>query len=346
MTQSSNPLVSIVMPAHNAGPFIGQAVDSVLSQTYPHWELIIVDDASTDNTEEVMAAYTDPRIRYLPVSRIGSPAGVRNHGLRLVGGEFVTFLDADDRYYDHTLETLLRQFETHPERTAVYGFPFRVDEFGEPTSGNDLLIPTSPGYYHLPENYRHTWDFIVRCQISCLLPALMIRRSTLDRVGLFNENYYSAEDYEYYVRLFLDNFDGVACIPAYLYQYRVYAGSLTKRPEHYNRILLSCLRLMNWLFNDAGLPEEAQASRSLAYTGCYRYLARERIIHHQGDLGRHIALSALYNPNIKAPDWIAECLPLIVRSFIPPGMHHALIQCRSWLKYQRARLRLKRHPAI
>ena len=87
--------VSIVMPAYNGGAFIGQAINSVLNQTYPNWELIVVDDGSTDNTADLVAGYKDPRVRYVYQRNAGQAAAL-NRGLDLAEGEFVTTLDTDD----------------------------------------------------------------------------------------------------------------------------------------------------------------------------------------------------------------------------------------------------------
>src|SRR5438128_160825 len=102
------PLVSIIMPTYNAGRFIGRAIQSVLEQTYPNWELIIVDDASSDETTSVVQSFKDSRIRYHKAERIGHPAGVRNTGLRMAQGEFIAFLDSDDLYFPESLEKLAR----------------------------------------------------------------------------------------------------------------------------------------------------------------------------------------------------------------------------------------------
>lgn len=91
-----NETVSIIMPSYNTAEYIGQTIDSVLAQTYTDWELIIVDDCSRDNTDEVVGRYTDPRIRYLK-NEVNSGAAVsRNRALREAKGRYIAFLDSDD----------------------------------------------------------------------------------------------------------------------------------------------------------------------------------------------------------------------------------------------------------
>ncbi len=332
MVSQFNELVSIIMPAYNAERFIAESIESVLAQTYPHWELIIIDDASSDNTPGMIQQYPDSRIQYIRVSRIGSPAGVRNHGLRLAKGQFIAFLDADDCYYPETLEKMLLALQDNPEKTAVYGFANNMDEQGHPLPHMDLLVTLESGKKRLPSTYQHTWEKIVTGNISCLLSSLMLHRATFERVGYFNEALAGAEDYEFYVRLFLDRFDGVHCFPEYLYRYRIYPSSLTKTAEYYQRILSSAVLVMDWLFHAASLPPQFQKLKSKAYVNCYRYQARERLIYHQPHLTRLITLEALKNPHIQRQDWIALCFPLLIRSLLPSFVDQAIIALRSHIR--------------
>ena len=89
-------LVSIIMPTYNCGRFIAESIDSVLAQTYTAWELLIVDDCSTDNTAEIVAAYNDPRIHYLRNEQNWGAALTRNRALREAKGRYIAFLDSDD----------------------------------------------------------------------------------------------------------------------------------------------------------------------------------------------------------------------------------------------------------
>jgi glycosyltransferase involved in cell wall biosynthesis len=112
-------LVSVMMPAYNAEQYIGQAIESVLAQNYPHWELIIVDDGSTDRTVDVAFSFTDPRIKIIHQDNSGESAA-RNTALKHMQGEFVAFLDADDIFLPDHLEVTLNYLLSHPDRDAVY----------------------------------------------------------------------------------------------------------------------------------------------------------------------------------------------------------------------------------
>ena len=100
-------LVSIIMPSYNTGEYIADSIKSVLSQTYKNWELIIVDDCSTDNTDEVVAGFQDVRINYLKNEKNSGAAISRNRALREANGRWIAFLDSDDIWHPKKLEKQL-----------------------------------------------------------------------------------------------------------------------------------------------------------------------------------------------------------------------------------------------
>lgn len=103
-------LVSIIMPAYKTETFIGEAIQSVLNQTYPHWELLITDDCSPDNLKSVVMEFTqkDARVKYFLASKNGGPARARNNSLEHAKGRFIAFLDSDDLWLPAKLEIQLR----------------------------------------------------------------------------------------------------------------------------------------------------------------------------------------------------------------------------------------------
>ena len=99
-----NGLVSIIMPSWNTAKFIGETIQSVKNQTYTNWELLIVDDCSTDNTDEIVASFKDDRIRYFHNEKNSGAALTRNKALREAKGEWIAFLDSDDLWAPTKLE--------------------------------------------------------------------------------------------------------------------------------------------------------------------------------------------------------------------------------------------------
>ena len=106
-----NDLVSIIMPSYNTAQYIGESIRSVLAQSYSNWELIIVDDCSTDDTDAVVAEFGDSRIRYLKNETNSGAAVSRNRALREARGRWIAFLDSDDLWHPQKLEKQIRFME-------------------------------------------------------------------------------------------------------------------------------------------------------------------------------------------------------------------------------------------
>jgi len=104
---SIRPLVSVVIPTYNHGRYLGRAMQSVLDQTYTNWEAIVIDNHSTDNTDEIVASFADPRIRYLKIHNNGVIAASRNAGIHAAKGEWIAFLDSDDWWLGEKLKACI-----------------------------------------------------------------------------------------------------------------------------------------------------------------------------------------------------------------------------------------------
>ena len=124
-----NELVSIVMPSYNTAKFISVAIESVLMQTYQNWELLIVDDCSTDNTDEVVSKYDDRRIIYLKNEKNSGAAFSRNKALKRAKGKWIAFLDSDDLWYQSKLEEQI-EFMKKNKYYFSYTNYREVDEVG------------------------------------------------------------------------------------------------------------------------------------------------------------------------------------------------------------------------
>ena len=116
-----SPAVSVVMPTHNRARYVGEAIESVLAQSFRDWELLVVDDGSEDDTRSVVARFlVDPRIRYLHQSNRGAPAA-RNAGIRASRGSFIAYLDDDNVWYPDFLKKAVDVLATRPEISLAYG---------------------------------------------------------------------------------------------------------------------------------------------------------------------------------------------------------------------------------
>jgi len=182
--------VSVVIPCYNQAQFLGEAIESVLSQSYQAFEVIVVDDGSTDDTKEVASTYAeeDPRVRLVRQQNRGL-AGARNRGLGEASGEYVVFLDSDDRLVEEALKVGVRELESHPGCAFVSGLCRKITADGS-------VVPDW-------EQFRVRDDPYLELLRSCpvYVPAVMYRRSVFDAVGSFDTSYKAAEDYDLYYRI-------------------------------------------------------------------------------------------------------------------------------------------------
>lgn len=177
-------LVSIIIPNYNTGRYLPEALASVFAQTYPHYEIIIVDDGSTDETKQILAPYME-RIRFIEQANAGVSAA-RNRGLREARGEWILFLDADDKLLPHKLE---RQLALGDAAILHSGW-WLIAEDGT------LLEEIKP-YDNVPVLNLESWLFW-----KAVFPAAMLfRRVWLERVGGFDESLRHAEDVDLVLRI-------------------------------------------------------------------------------------------------------------------------------------------------
>ena len=183
------PTVSVVIPTYNRAHVVHRAIDSVLGQTFADFELIVVDDGSTDGTEAVLSTYTDPRIRYLVQLVNRGVSAARNRGIKEARGEFVAFLDSDDEWFPEKLERQVNRFRRAPDNVGlVY---CGVETVGRPT-GPWIYEPAHRGDIYnklLERNVIHTGS------------GAMIRRSVVCAAGYFDEDIPAIEDYDYWLRI-------------------------------------------------------------------------------------------------------------------------------------------------
>lgn len=328
------PLVSIIMPAYNAEVYIEESIRSVLTQSYTNWELIVVDDGSTDTTTDKIRMFNDPRIRLIHAGRVGILGAVRNIGLKHAQGAFIAFMDSDDLYEPDALETLLSHLLTHEDCTAVYGFYREIDEEGRLLEKQpEFLIPDRMclGAYRTPDTYRHTWKHILTCDVRNAVQGLMLRKETLARVGLQSE-YFKWPDYVFYIKLFIDHFDGVQYTPHHVFRYRIHLQSDTRNRKGFDTLLAQIPELCGWIFSKDGIPAEFHHLKSEIYARNYAQLARSR---YDGKAVRQLlicVMAALTNPNIKLGDWLLYCLPYAGRILLPKQLDQGLRAL--WLNYK------------
>lgn len=217
--------VSVIIPTFNHAQYLGEAIESVISQDYPDKEVIVVNDGSTDNTKEVSSRYREKIICIEQPN--GGCASARNAGLNVATGEYIAFLDSDDSLLPGSLLIRAQHLDDNPDVGFVCGDVIEVS--GEREQGLKSLRIKPP---KKPENFR--WETIEYCATSS---SVMARRTYFETVGNFEPILRQGQDWHMWVRLALHT--NMVYLPVPLTRYRIHQSNVTldvDRVNHYNRI--------------------------------------------------------------------------------------------------------------
>lgn len=184
-----NPKVSVIIPTYNRAAYLSDAIESVLCQTLKDFELIIVDDGSSDKTREIINAYSDQRIKYL-YKENGGAASAMNFGIAKSTGSYIARLDSDDIFLPEKLEIQVNLLNLNPEYGLVYTQAYNIDEKGNMLGLylNNHTCPLEP----------------LKVLRHFLFPpsqSIMFRKSCMDTIGYFDEDMPIAEDWDFCIRM-------------------------------------------------------------------------------------------------------------------------------------------------
>ncbi|MDO4492781.1 MAG: glycosyltransferase [Clostridia bacterium] len=199
------PRVSVLMPAYNAERFAAAAVESVLRQTFGDFEIIAVDDGSTDGTAAVLARY--PEVQLIRQRNAGISAA-RNRALEASVGEYIAFIDADDLWKPDKLRLQVAYLDAHPETEIVYS---RFENFTE--IAENERTPRQTELLEVLDEYHMT--------------TALVRRRLFGRVGLFDPSLRFGEDTEWNIRVRLECPEGIAKTDAVTYLRRIHEENIT-----------------------------------------------------------------------------------------------------------------------
>lgn len=228
---SDTPFISVILPVYNMESFVGNAMDSILQQTFRDFELLVIDDGSTDNSLKIISSFKDERIRIIRNLQNKGNYASRNIGIQQTRGKYIAVMDADDIAFSDRLSAQYTYMEEHPEILAV-GTRFLFLNTGEvrmnPVSYEDICAGL------LNDN--------------CLLhPSLLIRTEILYQLGCYNENYKYASDYDLVCRLSL-------------------LGKIENLPEPYMKYRLHERQISQKNFSEQrGYAEKIQREYQIAY---------------------------------------------------------------------------------
>jgi glycosyltransferase involved in cell wall biosynthesis len=183
------PKVSIIIPAYNAMTYLPETVDSVLKQTYNDFEVIVVNDSSTDETEQWVSQIADSRVKLISQENQGA-AGARNNGIGHAQGEYIAFLDADDLWEPTKIEKQVHSLDSNPEVGLVYTWVACIDEKGK-----------SKGKMWKNDIEGNVWEKLIEHNIVECGSVAMVRRCCFKTLGMFDQNIRFAEDWEMWIRV-------------------------------------------------------------------------------------------------------------------------------------------------
>ena len=297
------PRVSVIIPTFNCAPFLERAFESVVAQSYEDYEIIVVDDGSTDETPELIDRW-QKKIVSLSQKNAG-PSAARNFGISRAGGEFIAYLDADDMWYPGKLQQQVAFLDLHPECGLVHSDLHIIDEQDRPIRPQWYLSRKSA---HISGHCLK--QLIDGCAIQ--VPTVLERRTCHDRAGGFDVRFRQSEDYLHWIRAVLNGY-AIGYIDEPLAMYRWRSGSLSKNQVE---MIESMIRMFELLVQEHALlqgqgPEADSVRKRIDQLRCslpyqYRQQGRRTVARRQAAslIGTYPCSTGLYLEYLKA------CVPL------------------------------------
>jgi glycosyltransferase involved in cell wall biosynthesis len=263
----------VIIPTYNRADFIGEAIQSVLSQTYTDYELIVVDDGSTDETAQVVAQFGE-RVKYVYQDNAGR-SSARNAGIAVAQGELLSFLDSDDRMLLNNLESLVTLLDERPEVSVAYGWYYWMDQDGQPLMWEAPEIegdgfaehasPVSPwpGVFLPPSGPTLEGRIFSRLALeeTMMIGSALFRRECVEAVGGFIPNMGYQEHWDFYLRVAGSGYI-YACCKKPVVMLRLHANSAANNREE---MLAGRIDVLNRLFTD---PSMESVSESVYQRAC------------------------------------------------------------------------------
>jgi len=242
------PKVSVIIPTYNRRELVQEAIDSVLAQTYTDYEIIVVDDGSTDGTREALQERYGDRIRYVWQENQGESAA-RNRGIEMARGEYIAFLDSDDVWLPEKLSKQVNLLDYSPEVGLVCCYEHKVNESGKPL----------PGLEKDCQNI--TFQNLCLRNLVGSTSTVVIRKQILTQVGEFDDSIRYGEDWDLWLRVVLVS--RIKCITEPLVRVRLHQGGQWwfLKPETINQELKEHLRFLRRAIDE--LPEKSAETSTL-----------------------------------------------------------------------------------
>ncbi len=252
-----NTLVTVVIPTYNRADFILESVNSVLSQSFQDFEILIVDDGSTDDTLQIIQGLNNPRIRVLPQVHQGVSAALER-GWQEARGKYIGRVDSDDVWLPTLLETLVPIMERDANVGVAYARAQGMDETGRPLAQLVGAPERFPGETLKSLLYG---DFVTPM-------AVVIRRTAIQQAGGYDESLIGNEDWDLWIRIARK--DSIAYVPEIRARYRFHTHNLTRTSsDRMTRLMQDRIRVLDKFFAEPSHSEDLLAIRPVAYRNVY-----------------------------------------------------------------------------
>lgn len=235
--------VSVIMPVYNGEKYIREAIDSVLGQTYENFELILIDDASTDRSIEFIKNYNDPRIILIQNKKNMGIAMTRNIGIRNAQGKYIAFLDDDDIACLDRLEKQVEAMEKSPQNNIVAGRYINVNEFGEAISDTSQC-------FNNPKYIKASMCFVnLFCNCEFLLRKSFIQKHSIS----YREHQFGMEDYMFWIECL--KYTDIVCIDELVLKHRQYRQNTTNliKEKHIKERIAQRKRIQEKMLSQIGV---------------------------------------------------------------------------------------------
>ena len=226
------PHFSVILPNYNHGKYLKQAIDSVLNQSYNSWELLIIDNHSSDNSDKIISSYNDPRIKSFKINNDGVIAKSRNYGIKNSKADWIAFLDSDDIWYENKLSTLIEFIDQGFDIICSNEYQNKIYERKK-----------TPNYYNLKTKQFYKELLIYGNKLSTsstIVSSTFLRKKKL----LFNESkdLITVEDYDLWLNIALKNGVFGFC-EDFLGEYRIHGSNLSKNFDYHFKNLKKLIML-------------------------------------------------------------------------------------------------------
>ena len=258
-------LISVIIPNYNNAHFLGDAIQSVLNQTYQNFEIILVDDGSNDDSQQVVSSFGD-RVRYIWQENKGL-GGARNTGISAANGEFIGFLDADDQWLPDFLDTMVLLTKENPDAAVFFSNARYMDDHGRDLP-QSVGVPSIP-----PEKIYHA---LLRANF--IIPStILAKRSVIVEEGLFDQTLkalHGCEDWDLWLRI-APRYKFIGT-PACLVRYRLHGNTFSANPS---RMQTAVRTVIEKKFGpDDGQIQKWTPDKRRAFGGVYRYYGLTTIL--------------------------------------------------------------------